>query len=264
MLDPAPLLSLTVAARTDAGLHRAANEDSFLAEFPVFVVADGMGGHDAGDRASAAVIDAFRPLVGRVDVQPADVADAVARAHAAVVQIADGTVRGAGSTLTGVVHILHDERPFWLVVNIGDSRVYRLRDGAFERMTIDHSLMQEQLDSGELAPEDAQFFVHRNVITRAVGAPDSPADYWVRPVSAGERLLVCSDGLTGEVDEQLVYEVLSSDAPADARADALVRGALANGGHDNVTVLVIDVPVVDAAAEDVDAATLPVPVAHRV
>lgn len=257
--------TFAVAARTDAGLHRSTNEDSYLAEFPVYVVADGMGGHDAGDRASAAVIDAFRPLVGRDDLSPAEVSAAVDAAHATVRRIAEGTQRGAGSTLTGVVHLRHEGRPFWLVLNIGDSRVYRLAGPVFERMTIDHSLMQEHLDAGLIGPEDIPNYAHRNVITRAIGAPESPADYWVRPVTAGERLLVCSDGLTGEVEEREVYQVLASDAEPERKAEELVAQAIAAGGRDNVTVLVIDVPadylagVDDAGDEDGENATLPVP-----
>ncbi|WP_081416299.1 PP2C family protein-serine/threonine phosphatase [Gryllotalpicola ginsengisoli] len=232
---------LHAASATDRGNRRSGNEDSHLAEFPVYIVADGMGGHDAGDVASAAVIRAFTPLVGRRDVRPDEVADVIRKAHQSVVSISDHTPRGAGSTLTGVVQVRHDGVPYWLVVNVGDSRVYRVRGSRFERMTIDHSIMQEQLDAGLLTLEEAETFAHKNVITRAVGAPDSPPDYWVHPVEPGERLMICSDGLHGEVAEADMFELLEANPdPADA-VRALVDRALENGGHDNVTVIVVDV-----------------------
>lgn len=241
---------LRTAGATDAGHHRSGNEDSFLADFPVYIVADGMGGHDAGAVASAAVVRAFSPLVGRDDVRPDEVADAIRRAHQTVAALSDRTRRGAGSTLTGMVQVRHDGLPYWLVLNVGDSRVYRVIGARFERMTIDHSYLQEQLDAGNLTPEEAETFEHRNVITRAVGAPDSPADYWVHPVEPGERVLICSDGLHGELSEAELYDVLAHHGdPGDAVA-ALVQLALDHGGHDNITAVLVDV----AAAPQPDSA----------
>ncbi|GAA4160429.1 hypothetical protein GCM10022286_16410 [Gryllotalpicola daejeonensis] len=232
---------LRTAAATDTGRHRRGNEDSLLADYPVYIVADGMGGHDAGAVASAAVVRAFSGLVGRDDVRPDEVADAIRRAHQTVAALSDRTRRGAGSTLTGVVQVRHDGIPYWLVLNVGDSRVYRVVGARFERMTIDHSYMQEQLDAGNLTPEEAENFEHRNVITRAVGAPDSPADYWVHPVEAGERILICSDGLHGELSEAELYDVLAHhDDPGEA-VDLLLKLALDHGGHDNITIIVVDV-----------------------
>lgn len=248
---------LRVASATDAGRKRKENEDAFLADFPVFVVADGMGGHDAGAVASAAVIRAFVPLVGRDDVRPDEVSGAIRRAQQTVAALSDRTRRGAGSTLTGVVQVHHEGHPYWLVVNVGDSRVYRVAGMRFERMTVDHSYMQEQIDAGLLTLEEADDFEHKNVITRAVGAPDSPADYWVHAVEPGERLLICSDGLHGEVSEPELFDVLTRvDDPGEA-VDRLVELALDHGGHDNVTVVLVAVderapeqPVsVDSAAQ---------------
>lgn len=232
---------LRTAAATDTGRHRRGNEDAHLADFPVYIVADGMGGHDAGAVASAAVVRAFSPLVGRDDVSPDEVADAIRRAHQTVAALSDRTRRGAGSTLTGVVQVRHDGLPYWLVLNVGDSRVYRVVGARFERMTIDHSYMQEQLDAGNLAPEDVDTFEHKNVITRAIGAPDSPADYWVHPVEAGERILICSDGLHGELSEAELYDVLAHHSDPGSAVDTLVRLALEHGGHDNITAVLVDV-----------------------
>ncbi len=233
-------LRLTVGTHTDAGRRRAVNEDSLLARNPVFVVADGMGGHDAGDRASAAVVGAFAPLVGRT-VSADEVAATVQAAHTAVAELAATTARGAGSTLTGVIAVEHDGQLRWLVVNVGDSRVYRLLNDRLEQLTVDHSVAQELVDAGELAREDMSRFSGRNVITRAMGEERSPADFWLLPVITGERLLVCSDGLSSEVSDEALRAGLTLGGTAEQTAQALVAQALAAGGRDNITVIVIDV-----------------------
>jgi protein phosphatase len=139
------------------------------------------------------------------------------------------------------VQVRHDGLPYWLVLNVGDSRVYRVAGARFERMTIDHSYMQEQLDAGLLSLEEAETFEHKNVITRAVGAPDSPADYWVHPVEAGERLLICSDGLHGELSEAELFDVLARESDPGDAVGRLVQLALDHGGHDNITAIVVEV-----------------------
>ncbi|MDM4761534.1 protein phosphatase 2C domain-containing protein [Galbitalea sp. SE-J8] len=242
-------IRVEVGVATDVGTVRRVNEDSAIAEFPVFAVADGMGGHDTGDLASAAVVEALRALVGRERPQPEDVTAALRRAHAVVHELATRSERGAGSTVAGVVLVAQDERPHWLVFNIGDSRVYRLRGERFEQLTRDHSIAQELVDDGLLAREDVPHFRGRNVITRAVGAEDSEADRWLIPVGAEERLLICSDGLTGEIGDDVVAAMLARRMPAQHMADALVAAALAAGGRDNVTVVVVDVLEGGAAAE---------------
>lgn len=234
-------VQLRHSARTDVGHKRVVNEDSVLAEHPVFIVADGMGGHEAGDLASAAVIDAFRPLVGSTDVKPEDVVAAVGRAQTTVERISAGRARGAGSTLTGIVLVNEATHPAWLVLNVGDSRVYRLSQGDLSRITVDHSLVQEMLDAGTLAESEAADYVGRNVITRAIGASDSRADYWMHPVVAGERLLVCSDGLSGELSDEGLRAVLTMGGAVEATATELLTQALIHGGRDNVTLIVVDV-----------------------
>lgn len=234
-------LEVISGALTDPGLRRPANEDSFLASFPVYLVADGMGGHEAGDRASAAVIDAFRGFVGRSDVAPEEVAQAVYAAHGAVVEIAAGTTRGAGSTLTGLVAVQQDGEQRWLVLNVGDSRVYRLLSERLEQLTIDHSVAQELVDAGRLTREQMSQYEGRNVITRAMGGERSPADYWLLPVVTGERLLICSDGLSGEVSDEGIRAGLLVGGSPTHTAGSLVAQALAHGGRDNVTAIVVDV-----------------------
>jgi PPM family protein phosphatase len=232
---------LSFAAVTDVGRKRAVNEDSFLAESPVFIVADGMGGHEAGDKASAAVVNEFKQLAARGSVTIDDVTRAVEGAHRAVQSVAEGTTRGAGSTLTGIVLVEHDGNAQWLVVNIGDSRVYRMLATDLMQLTVDHSVVQQLVAEGSLRPEEAATYVGRNVITRAVGSPDSPPDYWLHPVVTGERLLVCSDGLTGELGDETIRAGLTLGGATQQTADALLTQALENGGRDNVTLVIVDV-----------------------
>ncbi|MET1019769.1 MAG: protein phosphatase 2C domain-containing protein [Microterricola sp.] len=238
---PTDSVVLRHQARSDVGHKRAVNEDSVLAEHPVYIVADGMGGHEAGDLASAAVVAAFRPLIGEREVLPEQVVAAVAQAQAAVERISAGRARGAGSTLTGIVLVNESTNPAWLVLNVGDSRVYRLSAGDLGRITHDHSLVQEMLDAGTLAPADAADYVGRNVITRAIGAADARADYWLHPVITGERLLVCSDGLSGEVSDEGLRAVLTMGGSVEATATELLTQALLSGGRDNISLIVVDV-----------------------
>jgi protein phosphatase len=234
-------LVLSVGGTTDVGLRRRVNEDSVILEHPIFAVADGMGGHDAGDRASQAVVRELRALVGRDLESSVEVSQVIDAAHVSVRSIADETSRGAGSTLSGAAIVLQARRPHWLVFNIGDSRVYRLLSGALTQLTVDHSLAQELVDDGRLAREDVPNYQAKNVITKAVGADDSAADLWLYPVVTGETLLMCSDGLTGEVGDDAIREVLGTSESPQAAADRLVALALQNGGRDNVSVVVVAV-----------------------
>lgn len=231
---------LNVAALTDVGLKRAINEDAVLAESPIFLVADGMGGHDAGDQASVAVVEAFAPLAGSA-VTTADIGAALARANETVSSIAAQHVRGAGSTVAAAALVEHDGAPHWLIFNVGDSRVYRHRGSALDQLTVDHSLGQELVDAGELRPENLAGFAQRNVITRAVGAADSVADSWLVPVIDGDRLLICSDGLSGEISDESIRATLTMCGRPETAATALVRRAKEAGGRDNISVIVIDV-----------------------
>ncbi|WCD93155.1 PP2C family protein-serine/threonine phosphatase [Microbacterium sp. nov. GSS16] len=231
---------LNVAALTDVGLRREINEDAMLAQSPVFLVADGMGGHDAGDKASAAVVEAFAPLAGH-PVSMEEIGAALARANERVSAISAQHARGAGSTVAAVALVEHESAPHWLVFNVGDSRVYRHRGSSLEQLTVDHSLGQELVDAGELRPENLADFSQRNVITRAVGAADSIADSWLVPVVDGERLLICSDGLSGEISDESIRATLTMCGRPETATEALVRRAKEAGGRDNISVIVIDV-----------------------
>ncbi|MEV8218345.1 protein phosphatase 2C domain-containing protein [Microbacterium sp. NPDC077391] len=244
---------LNVAALTDVGLKRAINEDAVLAESPVFLVADGMGGHEAGDKASAAIVEAFAPLVGS-PVSTELIGAALARANETVSAISAQHARGAGSTVAAAALVEHDGAPHWLVFNVGDSRVYRHRGSTLDQLTVDHSLGQALVDAGELRPENLADFSQRNVITRAVGAADSVADSWLVPVVDGERLLICSDGLSGEISDESIRATLTMCGRPETAAEALMRRAKEAGGRDNISVIVIDV-VAGGAAGASDGAT---------
>jgi serine/threonine protein phosphatase PrpC len=235
-------VTLSVAALSDRGLKREANEDSYFAEGPAFVVADGMGGYEAGDLASAAVVNAFRDRFAGVTVgEFAGVSDALLDADDRVAAVAGSTTRGAGSTATGVVLVEHEGYPFWLVFNVGDSRVYKQSGAALEQLTTDHSLGRELVLRGELREDELATFPNRNVITRAIGAADSLADSWLVPVVDGDRLMLCSDGLHGELDDETIRAILTMNGQPEAAAQVLIERANAHGGRDNITVVVIDV-----------------------
>ncbi|WP_336644997.1 PP2C family protein-serine/threonine phosphatase [Microbacterium sp. USHLN186] len=259
----APVL-VNCGAVTHTGRRRALNEDAQLASAPVFIVADGMGGHEAGERASAAVVAEFSALVGRESLGLDDVRQALARARTAVEHLTTTGAARAGSTLSGVVISSVDGLGYWLAVNIGDSRTYRLADGELEQITVDHSVIQELLDSGEISADDAQHDARRNIITRAIGAGSTgDADYWLFPAERGDRMLVCSDGLTSELGEERIREVLRSEPDPQRAAAQLAAEAVDAGGRDNVTVVVVDAvsvatrPGTIVLADDVDDDTRP-------
>lgn len=237
---------------TDTGRVRSLNEDALLAYPPVFLVADGMGGHAAGDVASRVVVEEFRQLAGR----PAVVADdvhACIRSAARRLRAELGQV-SAGTTVAGVAVAEHDDGAYWLVFNVGDSRVYRLAGGALEQISVDHSVVQELLDAGAIDAAQAGDHPERHVVTRAVGTGRDPEpDYWLLPAGPTDRLLVCSDGLTTELSDDEIGRLLRAEDDPQAAAGALVDAALRAGGNDNVTVVVVDVAVSRTVAEAAEA-----------
>lgn len=238
-------LTLDWAGRSDVGRRRAVNEDSVLFSPPVFAVADGMGGHAAGDRASAAVVERLAALAelaehGYLEVSRLD--GALAAAADDIEDFAAHIPIGAGTTVTGVLLALVDGDPHFAVFNIGDSRVYLFAEGEFSRVTRDHSVVQEMVDAGLIDERQAEDHPESNVITRAVGFRENPQpDLWMLPMRPGMRLLLCSDGLTKEVDDRRIRRYLAEGGTAAETADDLMDAALAAGGRDNVTVVVIDV-----------------------
>ncbi|MEE6282406.1 PP2C family protein-serine/threonine phosphatase [Georgenia sunbinii] len=259
---------------SDTGGRRQVNEDAVLAESPVFVVADGMGGHARGDMASSAVVAELRALAREAQAAqralvPDDVAAAVRRAGAAIRATMssddDGDPRGsvAGSTVTGAILTEQDGEPFWLVFNVGDSRVYRSTPQGMEQISVDHSLVQEMVDAGTISRSEARHHPRRNVITRAVGTgPDPQVDFWMLRVADGERLLLCSDGLLGELEDEVIAEVLrEAPHPHEAAVSLLERALVGGGANDNVSVIVVEAQPVAHDNEQCDerssGATLP-------
>ncbi len=235
-------VELTWGAATDIGRKRRINEDSYLAESPLFVVADGMGGHSAGDVASAAVVTRLSGAFSAGFADPEAIITALREATSDITLAADDDDLGVGTTVTGIALAERDGDPFWLVFNIGDSRVYQLDGSELAQLTVDHSVVQELVDAGLIALDEAEFHPDSNVITRAVGfGADPVADFWMVPVVAGARLLVCSDGLTREVPVDDLREILGEGRTAEDTAAALVAAALAGGGRDNITTIVVDV-----------------------
>ncbi|MGC3955278.1 MAG: protein phosphatase 2C domain-containing protein [Propionicimonas sp.] len=233
-------LQLIWGARTDVGLRRRTNEDALIAEYPVFLVADGMGGHEAGGQASERALAAFRPLVGHGAVTIEQLNQAFREAAREVGAI-EARRAAAGTTISGAAVSEHDGQTYWLVVNLGDSRTYRLSAGELEQISVDHSAVQELIDEGKLAPSDAEGHPERHVITKAIGAGSrAEPDYWLIPANDGDRLLVCSDGLSKELGAAEIAQVLLQERSPDAAASRLVHQALLRGGRDNVTVIVVD------------------------
>jgi len=237
--------TLTVAHGSSAGQKRALNEDAVLARSPVFVVADGMGGHDAGDRASAIAVAKMSQLPDYPSVE--EVHEALTSARIEIDElVARDITRSAGTTISGLVLVEQADQPYWLVLNLGDSRTYRVTNGVVHQISVDHSEVQELIEAGDLDAESALAYDRRHVVTRVLGARTvERPDYWLIPVHNGERWLVCSDGLTEEVSDEFITEILTSSPTAHDAANALVDSALTAGGHDNISVIVIDVAGAD-------------------
>lgn len=239
-------VTLRWGAATHAGRVREANEDSFLAHDMVFVVADGMGGHQAGEVASAMAVDVLRERL-TTGAPSADVlVAAVVEANAAIFQTArrNAAQLGMGTTVTvlAVVPGSDSTAPHLAVANVGDSRTYLLRGGSLTRETVDHSYVQELLDTGHITEDEARNHPRRNIVTRALGIePSVRVDAWPLPLVRGDRFILCSDGLVDEVDDTAIRELAIGHPDPQTAADQLVAAAVDNGGRDNVTVIVVDI-----------------------
>jgi serine/threonine protein phosphatase PrpC len=253
-------VELHYGAATDVGQVRSVNEDSYLASPPVFVVADGMGGHDGGDVASAIVAEEFGRF-GAAELDPTRGAARISQVlgtcqqrileYAARHRAGGATTWYSGTTAVVALLVSEDQRPSWLVANLGDSRAYRVTDGRLVQVSRDHSVVQELIDAGTITAAEAAVHPDRHVITRALGGPEEvDPDFFVLPLAEAERLLLCSDGVTGMIDDALVHQILTrTDDPRDAAA-RLVSAAVDAGGRDNATAIVVD--VVGWLARDTD------------
>lgn len=244
-------VDLRYGAATHVGLVRADNEDAHLAVPPVFVVADGMGGHDDGDVASGFVIEEFRRLAAAdvnaatVDRVVADVMEAVhARIddHDAVHRAAGELFFGAGTTAVAALLVADVAEPYWLVANLGDSRGYRFASGELVQVTVDHSLVQELVDAGTIAAADAAEHPDSHIVTRALGGPiHHEPDFFTVPAEESGRLLLCSDGVSGMLAHDDIARILGEHQEPAVAAEQVVAAAVAAGGRDNATAVVVDV-----------------------
>lgn len=234
-----------VGAFTDVGRVRNMNEDAYVVTDSVFIVADGMGGHLAGEVASAMAVEAMGSLSG--DLTADDACHTVIDANLSILRlsITDSSKRGMGTTLTGLVLVSDTGNRAAnrvAVLNVGDSRTYRMRDGRLTQVSIDHSYVQELVVAGHITKAEARDHPQRNIVTRALGIePGVGIDVWTLPLVVGDRYLACSDGLVDEIDDDVIELVLRGTADPQEAAEELVRLANAAGGHDNTTVVVVDV-----------------------
>lgn len=254
MKQRAASAALKAGAVTHVGRVRTGNEDAFIAEGAVFGVADGMGGHQAGEVASAIAVQILRDRLAdgaaSLDVAEAAVVDA----NTAIFNGARDNVeqRGMGTTLTAMI-VLADGDPIrrFVLLNVGDSRTYILRGGRLRRVTVDHSYVQELLATGHITDVEARGHPRRNIVTRALGIESTVrVDSWVLPFVKGDRYVLCSDGLVDEVDDNEIAHVMQAHPDPQRAAQALVDAANEHGGRDNVTVVVIDVLDGDVSADD--------------
>jgi serine/threonine protein phosphatase PrpC len=238
------MLDILFGAATDTGMVRAINEDSVLAFGAIAAVADGMGGHAAGEVASQIAVERLSHLAGEQEaLKPDDLIGAIFEVNQEILAavVANPDRDGMGTTLSGLGVVRVGGSDHWMVFNVGDSRVYRLSDGMLTRVTVDHSVVEELIASGALSAEEAKVHPQRNVVTRSLGTDPAPqADVWVFPPTPGERFLICSDGLPLEIDDDQIGAVLRSEPNAQRAADELVSAAVSAGGHDNVTVIIVD------------------------
>jgi len=224
------------AGRTDVGRQRSANEDSLVVRPPLFAVADGMGGAQAGEVASAVAVDAVEGAKESSDPPEAQLADIVREANRRIydLAVADESRRGMGTTLT--LAKLHGDEVS--LAHVGDSRAYRLREGKLKQLTRDHSLVAELERSGQITPEAAEHHPQRSIITRALGPePDVEVDTYTLAGREGDLFLICSDGLTSMISDEEMASILRSAGSLDEAADELVRAANQSGGKDNITVI---------------------------
>ena len=251
------------AERTDVGMQRQANEDNFIARSPLFVVADGMGGAQAGEVASQTAVEVFKhglpdgvpeaTLQQMIGVANRNIHD---QAHA------DSSLSGMGTTITAA--FVNSEREEVVVGHVGDSRAYRLRSGILQRLTRDHSLVEEMRRRGQITEEQAEDHPQRSIITRALGPePEVEVDIQAVPAEPGDIFLLCSDGLTTMLNDERIRELMNGATSLEAAVKTLVDEANRAGGRDNITVSIFQVEDPENPLPRGEAPTLISPSARR-
>mgnify|MGYP003338180859 CR=1 FL=1 len=234
--------TLRWASRSDTGRVRLQNEDCVHADGDVFIVADGMGGHLAGEVASAlAVATIVEKCTGGVSSLD-QFGEALREANRRVIgeSDADPNREGMGTTVVAVARITGAADQSLALANVGDSRAYLFDSTGMRQLSKDHSLVQELVDDGIIARDDARHHPRRNIVTRALGIdPEVSIDLWELVLPEGSRILLCSDGLVDEVDETAIEEILATESDPEIAADRLIRLANDNGGRDNVSLVLL-------------------------
>ena len=259
-------------ALSDTGSLRVQNEDAMLAQEGLFVVADGMGGHNAGEVASAMAIKILRSAQAKGITDAKDLNTAIKEVNEQIFNAAtdNSDQRGMGTTITALVITPTNKQTdnsdkSATVANIGDSRTYLLRGGEFRQVSVDHSYVQELVSEGLITREEARTHIRRNIVTRALGIePTVGVDTWTLPLIVGDRYVLCSDGLVDEVSDDDIEACLKINSDPQETAVELVAMANRNGGRDNITVIVVDVMADDKApsSEDSDS-TKPLSIRYK-
>ncbi len=237
------MLTMRWGSATDVGRVRRVNEDNLFVSPALFAVADGMGGHAAGEVASTLAIGGVAALAGADEPRVEDLVAAIAAINEQILLVGreHPDQAGMGTTLSGIAVSSVEGKPHWAVFNVGDSRVYRYSESTLRQLTVDHSAVQELIEAGEITDEDARHHPLRHVVTRSLGSSPAPEpDVALYEALAGERFLVCSDGLTNELRDAEIAQVLAVSTDPQQAAEELVRRANQAGGRDNSTVIVLD------------------------
>ena len=256
-------MRISCAGNTDVGVVRSGNEDSFLLDCArgLFIVADGMGGHAAGEVASEMAVRIIATELGTLrGVSDGEAAgrmrSAIRKANAEIFErtLAEHDKRGMGTTTT--VMVLFSKR--YLIGQVGDSRAYLLREGDFLQLTKDHSYVQEQVDAGLLTPEQARTHPYSNVITRCVGANEDVApDIYFGNLEQGDQVLLASDGLTGMLEDPQIAGIMTEEDNPEVAVNKMITDANRRGGLDNITAIVIRVDSTDGVTGEMAAVKLP-------
>ena len=246
--DAGTTTSLMWGARSDVGCVRPHNEDSYLVASPLFAVCDGMGGHAAGEVASSIAVETIAKAAPST-ADAAGLAAAVEAANAAIIEAAASGIGRPGMGCTATVAYIQDNTV--AIAHVGDSRAYLLHEGVLTRVTHDHSYVEELVDAGEITADEARIHPNRSVITRALGSdPAMYADHFQLNIDEGDRLILCSDGLSSMIPDSEIERIAVQSSTAQMCTDNLVDAALAAGGADNVSVVVVDL-VVDGRVQQV-------------
>ena len=237
--DAGTTMSLMWGARSDVGCVRTHNEDSYLVQSPLFCVSDGMGGHAAGEVASSIAVETIARMAPKA-ADPTLLAAAVEAANAAIIEAAANGLGKPGMGCTATVAYI--EGDVVALAHVGDSRAYLVHEGTLIRVTRDHSYVEELVDAGEITADEARVHPNRSVITRALGSdPAMYADHFQLNLEEGDRLILCSDGLSSMIPDGEIEQISNQSSTAQMCVDNLVDAALAAGGSDNVTVVAVDV-----------------------